>query len=254
MVRTFCEECFKTNTPARQNLPGYRCKQDRKVIEVKKILLIEDDIDLREELACLLRRNGYETMEVVEFANVEEQMEHADADLILLDITLPGMDGQELLKKFRKKSLVPVIMVTSKNTEMDEVLCMTYGADDFVAKPYNPMILLLHIEAIFRRMSDRQERILTYGALKLDVGRSCLEANGKTVELTKNEKKILSYLLQHQGSIVSRDELMSDLWESEEFVDDNTLTVNITRIRKKLEECGQKDIIRTKRGEGYIIG
>ena len=174
--------------------------------------------------------------------------------MILLDSMLPGLDGQELLKKFRKKSSIPVIMVTSKNTEMDEMLCMTYGADDFIAKPYNPMLLLLHMEAIFRRMSDTQEKILTYGSLKLNEGSSCLEVNGTKVELTKNEKKILSYLLRHQGSIVSRDELMSHLWESEEFVDDNTLTVNITRIRKKLEENGQKEVIRTKRGEGYIIG
>ena len=200
---------------------------------MKKILIIEDDKDLQEELSCLLERNGYATECVTDFRNTWESMRETDADLILLDLTLPDTDGQTLLRRFRKESLLPVIIMTSKNTEMDEVLCMTYGADDFIAKPYNPMILLLHMEAVFRR--------------------SMQAGSGKT-DLTKNESRILAYLIRNQGKIVSRDELIRYLWESDEFVDDNTLTVNITRIRKKLEECGMEEVIKTKRGQGYILG
>lgn len=219
---------------------------------MKKILIIEDDADLQEELTCLLNRNGYEVQVLDDFEHTLEEMEKSRADLILLDITLPGVDGQSILKKFRKRSAVPVIMVTSRNTEMDEVLCMTYGADDFIAKPYNPMILLLHIEAVFRRTGNK-ETIWEYEGLRVDMNRGCMEANGHIMDLTKNELKILGFLVRNQGKIISRDELIHYLWESEEFIDDNTLTVNITRIRKKLEDCGLKDVIKTKRGQGYLL-
>ena len=221
---------------------------------MKKILIIEDDKDLQEELSCLLERNGYETECVTDFGNTWKSMRETDADLILLDLTLPDTDGQTLLRRFRKESLLPVIIMTGKNTEMDEVLCMTYGADDFIAKPYNPMILLLHMEAVFRRASRENETILQYKELQLDLDRGSMQAGSGKTDLTKNESRILAYLIRNQGKIVSRDELIRYLWESDEFVDDNTLTVNITRIRKKLEECGMEEVIKTKRGQGYILG
>ena len=221
---------------------------------MKKILIIEDDKDLQEDLSCLLERNGYETECVTDFGNTWKSMRETDADLILLDLTLPDTDGQTLLRRFRKESLLPVIIMTSKNTEMDEVLCMTYGADDFIAKPYNPMILLLHMEAVFRRASRENETILQYKELQLDLDRGSMQAGSGKTDLTKNESRILAYLIRNQGKIVSRDELIRYLWESDEFVDDNTLTVNITRIRKKLEECGMEEVIKTKRGQGYILG
>lgn len=224
------------------------------VMRNKKILIIEDDKDLQEELSCLLERNGYATECVTDFRNTWESMRETDADLILLDLTLPDTDGQTLLRRFRKESLLPVIIMTSKNTEMDEVLCMTYGADDFIAKPYNPMILLLHMEAVFRRASRENETILQYKELQLDLDRGSMQAGSGKTDLTKNESRILAYLIRNQGKIVSRDELIRYLWESDEFVDDNTLTVNITRIRKKLEECGMEELIKTKRGQGYILG
>ncbi|MFQ9516103.1 MAG: response regulator transcription factor [Eubacterium sp.] len=221
---------------------------------MRRILVIEDDEGLREELKILLKKNGYEGVAVEQFDNLLPEIIKTNADLILLDINLPYTDGENLLRQLRKESDVPVIMVTSKNTEIDEVLCMSYGADDFIAKPYNPSILLLHIEAIFKRMGSSTKNILEMNHLKLDLSKGVFMVDGKETELSKNEMKILGYLMDNKGRIVSRDELISYLWDNEEFVDDNTLTVNINRVRKKLEERGLVDIIKTKRGQGYIIG
>lgn len=220
---------------------------------MKKILIIEDDMELRNELQTLLEKNGYQTAVTDDFANVCQEMVHQGADLILLDINLPEADGENLLRQFRKVSDTPVIMVTSKNTEMDEVICMSYGADDFIAKPYHPSILLLHIEAVFKRMNHGEHK-LSYGKMTVDTERGIICVDGRETELTKNEMKILTYLLKNQGQIVSRDALMDYLWDTDSFVDDNTLTVNINRVRKKLEENGLTDVIKTKRGQGYLIG
>ncbi len=221
---------------------------------MKKILIIEDDKDVREELKVLLCRNGYQADYVTEFRDVCKKITESESDMVLLDINLPDVDGESLLKELRKTSSVPVIMVTSKNTEMDEVLCLSFGADDFIAKPYNPSVLLLHIEAVFRRMGrTEKEDTLSYNDLVVDLGRGVMKIGDKVVELSKNEMGVLAYMLKKRGQIISRDELMNYLWDSEQFVDDNTLTVNINRVRKKLEECGFKDIIQTKRGQGYII-
>lgn len=222
---------------------------------MRRILLLEDDQELRHQLQTLLTRNGYEVVALENFEDAGQQMLEAKADMVLLDINLPEVDGESLLRSFRRGSQVPVIMVTSRNSEMDEMLCMSFGADDFVSKPYNPSILLLRMEAIFKRMGNSGEgTILSCGELQLDVGRSMLMANGKNQELTKNEMGILTYLMRHRGQIVSRDALINYLWDSESFVDDNTLTVNVNRVRKKLEECGMSDILKTKRGLGYILG
>lgn len=221
---------------------------------MKKILIIEDDKDVREELKVLLCRNGYQADYVTEFKDVCKKITESESDMVLLDINLPDVDGESLLKELRKTSSVPVIMVTSKNTEMDEVLCLSFGADDFIAKPYNPSVLLLHIEAVFRRIGrTEKEDTLSYNDLVVDLGRGVMKIGDKVVELSKNEMGVLAYMLKKRGQIISRDELMNYLWDSEQFVDDNTLTVNINRVRKKLEECGFKDIIQTKRGQGYII-
>ncbi len=222
------------------------------------ICVIEDDVEIRNQLAEFLGNNGYECQVVTEFTDVPEQILRLGADLVLLDLTLPGADGQNILRQLRKESDVPVIIVTSKNTEMDEVICMTYGADDFITKPYNPALLLLHIEAVTKRMSRSGsvgggEQVLSHGELSLDMSRGSLSIGGEEVELTKNEMRILAYLMGKAGQIVSRDELMGHLWDSEEFVDDNTLTVNINRVRTKLKEYGVEDAIVTKRGIGYLL-
>ena len=221
---------------------------------MKRILIVEDDMALAQELSLLLTRNNYEAEYLTGFQDVATQILAKSPDMVLLDINLPGADGQSVLKQLRRESEVPVIMLTSKNTEMDEVLSMSFGADDFVAKPYNPSILLLHMEAVFKRFGGSgKESTLTYGELTMDVARGMLRVGDKSTELTKNEAGILGYLLQNQGRIVTRDELISYLWDSEEFVDDNTLTVNINRVRKKLEELGLEDMIKTKRGQGYLL-
>lgn len=231
---------------------------------MKKILIVEDDREISSQLSGFLKNNGYECEVLNRFKDVEEQIIASDADMVLLDIMLPGADGGSILRKLRQKSDIPVVMVTSKNTEMDELICMSGGADDFISKPYNPAILLLHIEAVFKRLSRAQEEsTVVYENIRLDVARGSMEitGSGKTppdrtavVELTKNEMRILLYMIQNRGKIVSREELISFLWDSEEFVDDNTLTVNINRVRGKLRENGVEDLIKTKRGIGYLLG
>ena len=222
---------------------------------MRKVLVIEDDAQVREELKVLLGRNGYEADVIVDFSNICGQIIDKNPDMVLLDINLPDQDGIGLLKQLREQSSVPVIMVTSKNTEMDEVLCLSFGADDFVAKPYNPSILLLHIEAVFKRIGGNdRENIYQYGNVILDPGRGIIKVGDNMAELTKNEQGILVYLMENKGQIISRDRLMNYLWDSCQFVDDNTLTVNVNRGRKKLQECGAGDIIQTKRGQGYILG
>lgn len=220
----------------------------------KNIYIVEDDKQVRDELICLLKRNHYHCTAMDDFENALEQLCKSNADLILLDITLPYLDGVCLLRAFRQQKDTPVIMLTSKNTEMDEVLCMSYGADDFIAKPYHPSILLLHMEAIFKRLDNQADSVIEFGGIRLDMARSSMEIDKAIVELSKNELKILSYLIQNQGRIVSRDELMEYLWDTEEFIDDNTLNVNLSRVRKKLEEHGVCDFIKTKRGQGYLLG
>lgn len=222
---------------------------------LKKIAIVEDDREICRQLEDFLGNNGYECIIVTEYSDVAGQITESGADMVLLDITLPGADGANILRMIRKCSDIPVIIVTSKNTEMDEVICMSYGADDFIAKPYNPAILLLHIEAVFKRLSSSgNENIIMYEDLRLDIGRGSLAMDEREVELTKNEMRILAYLIKNRGQTVTREELIGYLWDAEEFVDDNTLTVNINRVRSKLKEIGAGDMIRTKRGIGYLLG
>lgn len=218
-----------------------------------KILIVEDEIKLRQELEVFLNNNGYQTEIVNDFSDTLDQMLHFNGDLILLDINLPNSSGQFLCKEYRKSASTPIIIVTSRNNEMDELMCINYGADDFVTKPYNPLILLARIEAVLKRVHPQKEMLINYRNIQLDVFKSCVIKDKQIIDLSKNELKIFYYLLSHQGVIISRDELMSYLWDSDMFVDDNTLTVNINRLRKKLEDIGLKDVIITKRKQGYLI-
>lgn len=221
---------------------------------MQKILIAEDDEKLRYELEIFLNRNGYEAIGLERYDNTLQDIMGSNADLILLDINLPNADGEYILKEFRKVSDIPVIMITSRDNEMDELLSMHYGADHYVTKPFNTQILLAKIVAILKRTNSgvSQEKI-NCGKFVLDISKSRIERENKRAELTANELKIIRYLVKNKGRIVSREDIMNDLWDSEAFIDDNTLTVNITRIRKKLDEIGLQNIIETKRGQGYIL-
>lgn len=221
---------------------------------MKKIVVIEDDKTLRRALAGLLEENGYQVFCVEDFLHAEEGIKEAEPDLVLLDIILPGTNGQEILRNLRKTSDLLVIMLTSKTGETDEILSMSYGADDYMTKPYNPALLLLKIEALFRRIQPQREKEeLEYAGMRLNLLRSTLAYEERAVILSKNEMSVLHYLMKHQGNIVSRDELMDYLWDCNAFVDDNTLTVNINRLRKRMEEVGIFGRIETRRGQGYIL-
>ena len=221
---------------------------------MKKIAVVEDDKVLRQALDSLLKENGYGTFCLEKFDRTEEEILRAVPDLVLLDILLPGANGQEILRNLRQKSQIPVIMVTSREGEMDQILAMSYGADDYITKPYNPTLLLLKIEALFRRIQPGapQEEV-EYRGILLNLLRSTMTYQGKERVLSKNEFSILYYLIKNQGRIVSRDELMDYLWDCNDFIDDNTLTVNINRLRKKLEEAGIQGAIETRRGQGDLL-
>ena len=217
-----------------------------------KILIIEDEIELREELKVLLDENGYEGIILESFENIKQDTLSVNPDLILLDIKIPYINGQQLLKEIRKESDVPIIMVTSKNTEMDEVLSMSYGADDYITKPYNPILLLLRIEAILKRV-NKSNNNLSYNNVKVNLLKSTLEYKDIELLLSKNEMSIFYFMLMNKGKIVSRDAIMNYLWGNDRFIDDNTLTVNINRLRKKLETIDLKGVIQTRREQGYIL-
>ena len=219
---------------------------------MQKILIIEDDQSIAKELKELLDTSGYESIILEEVSNVLEKILHTDANLILLDINLPEMNGELLLKEFRKHSNLPVIMVTSRNSETDEVLSMSYGADDYITKPYNPTILLLRIANLLKRASEKGENY-KYKDLIISPEKGLLSNGTSEILLTKNEMIIFSYLLLHPNRIVTRDELMTALWNNNEYINDNALTVNISRLRAKLKEIGHEEAIETRKNQGYIL-
>lgn len=224
------------------------------LISMKRILIIEDTDTIREELTKPLTRYGYEVLAPTDFENILDYVKENNSDLILLDINLPYFDGYHICREIRKDSNVPIIIVTSRDSDMDEIMSMNLGADDFITKPYNTQVLLARIASLLRRTySLSEQEVLTYGDLKLNLSNGTVSCRGKEEELTKNELKILSHLLKNKGNVVSREDLMDYMWNSDIFVDDNTLSVNVTRLRKKLEEVGVKGAIETRRGLGYII-
>lgn len=218
------------------------------------IYVIEDDDAIRGELVEVLERNGFRTVAAADFSRVVEDIAAAHPDLVLLDLTLPGTDGQFVCRELRAVSDVPVIVLTSRTTEIDEVMSMTMGADDFVPKPYSARVLVARIQALLRRTSGSEAKSeLEHNGLTLDLLRSVARSAGGQVELTKNEMRILALLMRRAGTIVSREALMRELWDSEAFVDDNTLTVNINRLRATLEKIGITGYLVTHRGRGYAV-
>ena len=221
---------------------------------MQKILIVEDDEKLREEMKIFFNNNGYEAEALKKFNNTIQDIISANSDLVLLDINLPGVDGEYVCKEIRKKSNVPIIIVTSRDNEIDELLSINYGADHYITKPFNIQILLAKIGSLLRR-SNMENTQYTINAREfiINLSNSTILKDNKEIELTKNEIKILKYLNEKRNKIVSRGEIMDYLWESESFIDDNTLTVNITRLRNKLEKLNLKDLLETKRGQGYIL-
>ena len=215
-------------------------------------MIVEDEKSIRDELKTLLETSGYKVILLEQFDNTLEDILKSKFDLLLLDINLPKINGETLLKEIRKQSNIPVIMVTSRVGETDEVLSMSYGADDYITKPYNPTILLLRISNIFKRM-EKSADFLTYDDVKVYQGKGILMKGEEILDLTKNEMIIFSYLLNNRSNIVTRDELMTELWNNEEYINENALTVNISRLRAKLESFGIENAIETRKGLGYKL-
>ena len=221
-----------------------------------KILIVEDDKEIRSELEHYLSGAGYEAISLSDFSDAAADIQKTDPNLVLLDVNLPGESGLSICEKLRRTSQVPVIFVTANNTSMDELNCILRGGDDYVSKPYELPVLMARIGAVLRRTmghaeesSVRQER----RGVILDTAEKKKKKGEEKRELTKNEVKILYCLFRHQGEFVSRSDLIDELWDDEVFIDDNTLSVNITRIRGKLKEIGAEDFIETRRGLGYRI-
>ena len=219
------------------------------------IMVVDDNEQLQNEIGNLLIANGYSILKPKDFNKISQIVKESSPDLILLDINLPNNDGFKICTEIRSFSNIPIIFITSRNTNIDELMSITLGGDDFITKPYNTQILLARINALLKRAYPNNSNmdVIEYNGLTLNILSSTIEHNQKNIELTKNELKILYYLLINKGKIVSRVDIMEYLWDSSMFVNDNTLTVNITRIRNKIEEIGLKDFIKTKRGQGYII-
>ncbi len=219
---------------------------------MKKIFIVEDDKSICMELVEILENEGYAASYLTDFEHSKKKILAAGADLILMDINIPGINGRNLLKEIRKESDIPVIMVTSRTSEMDEVLSMSYGADDYITKPYNPTILLLRIAAVLKRMEGSQNAA-SYRGAEVNFSKGTIRLGEKEQVLTKNEMIIFQRLLSSKDKIVSRDEIMTDLWDNEEYVNDNALTVNISRLRTKLAELGLPDAIETRKKQGYRL-
>ena len=222
---------------------------------MSKIMIIEDNQNIKKELIDFLMRYGYEAYAPTDFENIVKVALKDQPDLILLDINLPYYDGYYICREIRKEKNIPIIIVTSRDSEMDEIMSMNLGADDFVTKPYNTQILLARIAAVLRRIVGNNSvfEIVEHKGLKLNITNGSVNYNENKADLTKNEMKILHCLMKNKECIVSREDLMDYLWNSDLYVDDNTLSVNVTRLRKKLQEIGFKDGIETKRGLGYIL-
>ena len=220
---------------------------------MKKILVIEDEENIRDEIVILLSTSGYNAETISSFDNTVQDIIAASPDMVLLDINLPFKNGKDVLRELRSRSDIPVIMVTSSDSERDELISMGYGADDYITKPYNPTLLLLRIGNIFKRLGGSAE-VADYRDVRIDFRRSMIIGkDGTETVLSKNEMLILSFLYNHRGQIVSRDDLMTDLWNNSEYLNDNALTVNISRLRSKLSDAGAENAIETRKGQGYIL-
>lgn len=221
---------------------------------MQKIMIVEDDPAIRDELALLLGNEGYAALPVTDFDGVTAQVQQAAPDLILLDLGLPGRDGFSLCAQLRRSCAAPIIFVTSRDGALDELRALSLGGDDYITKPYNIPVLLARVKAVLRRADSAPEPdTLKVGGLSLHLAEGVAVCGGGRAELSRNEIRILAYLMNHAGRIVPRADLIEALWNSRIYIDDNTLSVNVTRLRAKLGELGLPDYIKTRRGMGYQI-
>jgi DNA-binding response OmpR family regulator len=221
-----------------------------------KVMIVEDEPTIRDMLGESIRKWGYETVIFDDFGQVLELFLKENPHIVLMDINLPIFDGFYWCNKIRNVSKVPIIFISSRNTPMDMVMSMNMGGDDFIQKPFFEEVLIAKIKALLRRTYSYTETISTiieHDGIILNLNNGDVFYKEQKAELTRNEFKILNILMQNKGSILSREKIMRSLWEDESFVDNNTLTVNITRIRKKLADLGKDNYIATMKGEGYII-
>ncbi|MEW8986768.1 MAG: response regulator transcription factor [Bacillus sp. (in: firmicutes)] len=221
-----------------------------------KIMMIEDDVKIRKIVAETLKKWQYEVVEVTEFDQVMIEFEQSEPHLILLDINLPVFDGYYWCRQIRTVSKVPIIFLSSRNQNMDIIMAINMGGDDFIQKPFDLDILVAKISALIRRKYTYEEAEnihFNHRGLKLNVTNSTIEYNGQTTELSRNEFVLLQFMMRKVGKIVAREDLMQALWNEEQFIDDNTLTVNVNRMRRKITALGLEDFIITRKGMGYII-
>ena len=220
----------------------------------EKIFIIEDDLTIQTQLKTLLSGNGYEVDAVTDYSRIIEQLKAFAPHLVLLDIKLPGNSGFEVCSQIRSFSDIPIVFVTSSNTDMDELNSIMLGGDAFITKPYNTAILLAKIASLLRRAyASGQTEVLSWNGTDLHLESGFIEYSGRKADLTKNELKILYYLFKNAGKICPRSDIVDFLWDNQLYVDDNALSVNITRIREKLASIGLTDFIKTKHRQGYTL-
>ena len=222
---------------------------------MSRIFIVEDDKTIAEGIGKQLQLWNIETVCVNDFTKVDEEVREAEPDLVLMDLGLPSFNGFYWCTEIRKFSKVPIVFLSSADDNMNIVMAMNMGGDDFISKPFDMQVLVAKIQAMLRRTGGMEyaSQVLRAGEVTLHLEECSISAGDQTLDLTKNEFLILRVLFEDKGRMVSRDRIMERLWGSDEFVDDNTLTVNMTRIRKKLKTLGYEDLITTKRGMGYII-
>ena len=219
-----------------------------------KIFVVEDETEICKELSVLLQKYGYAYESSIDFAHITDHILKAEADLVLLDINLPYQDGYMICREIRKQSDIPIIVLTSRNTDFDELMSLNIGADDFISKPYNAQVLIARIQKILKRTYEAQvNSVLIHKGLTINLLKATASYGDKEVDLTKNELGILRLLVVNKGNVIPRDAIIDELWQSDEFIDENTLNVNIVRLRKKLSEIGASDYLETKRGLGYKV-
>ena len=221
------------------------------------IFIIEDDQALSNEIKLALSKWGYSVGQVNDFENITNEVLDGNPKLILMDVNLPSYDGFYWCSQIRNFMKVPIIFISSRDNDMDIIMSINMGGDDYITKPFSPQVLVAKIQAILRRTysynNDLKSDVIKFKDITLNIVESKLYFKGENVDLTKNELKIMTILMLNQEKIVSREEIIEELWDTDEFISENTLTVNVNRLRKKLKSIGLEDVIETKKGQGYII-